>query len=86
VRLSEFHRSRGIYHHDHNNSISPTPDPTVKGPGEPPADGTCLFFKLSAELRNLIYEYALTDEHPLKFKRSANGGKLYTPLKKYQWF
>jgi hypothetical protein len=54
------------------------------GPSEPPADGTCLFFKLSAELRNLVYQYALTDEHPLKFKRSGDGGELYTHLMECQ--
>jgi hypothetical protein len=33
----------------------------------PPKDGHCAFFKLPAEIRNLVYQFALTEEHEIGY-------------------
>lgn len=43
-----------------------------KNPCKPPADGSCLFLTLPAELRNRIYELVLTDKDGL-YMRETNG-------------
>lgn len=39
--------------------------PLMPDPSIPPTDGTCLFFKISGEIRNRIYELAFTEANGL---------------------
>jgi hypothetical protein len=44
-------------------------------PEVPPADGHCHFFRLSGELRNMIYEYAVSEPQGLYYRRDDNAGR-----------
>jgi hypothetical protein len=50
-------------------------------PSIPPSDGRCLFFKLPAELRNEIYEYALTADDGLVCRSQDNKHFTYHALR-----
>jgi hypothetical protein len=43
-------------------------------PNTPPPDGVCHFFRLPAELRNSIYEYALYNPNGLVCRQDLQGG------------
>ncbi|KAI1675940.1 hypothetical protein L13192_02687 [Pyrenophora tritici-repentis] len=48
-------------------------------PSIPKADGTCYFFKLSGEVRNMIYSYRLHEPRGFLYIPTAEGqGKFYT--------
>lgn len=47
-------------------------------PSIPPKDGRCLFFTLARELRNIIYEYALTEEWGLASHKREPYSKFVT--------
>jgi len=42
---------------------APDPDPSI-----PPRDGRCLLLELPGELRNMIYEYVLTEKHGIMYR------------------
>ena len=46
--------------------------------GQPSANMTCGFFRLSGELRNLIYKYALTEPDGLIYQKIDGMGRLRT--------
>ena len=45
----------------------------IQDPRIPPADGVCHLFRLPGELRNRIYEYALTEANGLLYREDERG-------------
>ncbi|KAF2124153.1 hypothetical protein P153DRAFT_361339 [Dothidotthia symphoricarpi CBS 119687] len=58
-----------IFAHSRRALRSRKPKPTVAhaDPAIPSPDGKCHFFRLPGELRNMIYAYALSSDHPVRY-------------------
>jgi hypothetical protein len=53
-------------------------DENIPNPSTPPLDGPCFFYQLSRELRDMVYEYALSVPEGVSMEISTSEARMTT--------